>query len=296
MQVVNRNRAIFNTRYLSLDQLDDYIAIVEIDGKDVFLDPGQKLCPFGSLHWKHALASGLRLSEKGFSTAVSPAITYKTAVVQRIAELNVDAQSNLKGTLRLILSGPDALHWRQLAIDNDPEQVKKDFNESVRALIPDGVDSKFDHFIALDEQESSLIAVLQVTGNLGAPTGKRFFLPGSFFESRAHQPFVSEEKRITPVDVHHALTEEDDVTYHLPAGFSIESAPQPLNEAWTGHAFLKTSASRDGDAINVTRTLAYNFALLEPKDYDALRAFYQKVAAADQQQLVLTRVEPAKGN
>ena len=34
-------------------QLDDYIAIVVLDGKDVYLDPGQKMCPFGLLHWKH---------------------------------------------------------------------------------------------------------------------------------------------------------------------------------------------------------------------------------------------------
>ena len=24
-----------------------------LDGKDVYLDPGQKMCPFGLLHWKH---------------------------------------------------------------------------------------------------------------------------------------------------------------------------------------------------------------------------------------------------
>ena len=53
MQVVNRNRASFDTSYLSTGQLDDYIAIVELGGKDVYLDPGQKMCPFGTLHWKH---------------------------------------------------------------------------------------------------------------------------------------------------------------------------------------------------------------------------------------------------
>ena len=65
MQVVDRSRAIFDVNYLSTSQLDDYVAIVELGGKEIYLDPGQKMCPFGSLHWKHALASGLRLSEKG---------------------------------------------------------------------------------------------------------------------------------------------------------------------------------------------------------------------------------------
>ncbi len=72
MKVVDRNRAIFDASYLSTYQLDDYLAIVELNGKDVYLDPGQKMCPFGSLHWKHTLATGLRLTEKGAVTANTP--------------------------------------------------------------------------------------------------------------------------------------------------------------------------------------------------------------------------------
>jgi len=46
----------------------------------------------------------------------------------------------------------------------------------------------------------------------------------------------------------------------------------------------------------VHRTLAYNFTLLDPKEYPNLHDFYLKVATADQQQLVLTRSPAAKGN
>ena len=43
--LVNRNRAIFDMSYLSNSQFDDDIAIVELNGKSVFLDPGQKCVP-----------------------------------------------------------------------------------------------------------------------------------------------------------------------------------------------------------------------------------------------------------
>jgi hypothetical protein len=47
----------------------------------------------------------------------------------------------------------------------------------------------------------------------------------------------------------------------------------------------------------VVRVFARNFCLLYPKDYNDLRDFYQKVAAADQAQLVLTKAPPVdKGN
>jgi Domain of Unknown Function with PDB structure (DUF3857)/Transglutaminase-like superfamily len=296
MQVVDRSRAMFDDSYLSMDQLDDYIAIVSIDGKDVYLDPGEKLCPFGRLHWKHTLASGFRLTDKGFAPATTPAGNYKLAAVQRIADLNVDALGNVQGTLRFVMTGPEALRWRQLTLDNDADEVKKQFNDSMRDHIPDGVTADFDHFIALDDYNSNLIGVVKVSGSLGSATGRRFILPALFFESRARHPFVAEDKRVTPIDVHYPMTEQDDVTYHLPPGFTIESAPQPANATWPTHAVLKISSTSSADSINVLRSLTYNYTLLDAKAYPDLHDFYQKVATADQQQIVLTRATAAKGN
>jgi hypothetical protein len=86
------------------------------------------------------------------------------------------------------------------------------------------------------------------------------------------------------------------VTYDLPAGFNVESLPQPANTSWPDHALLKINAGAKDGAAKVVRLLAYNFTLLDPKEYSDLHDFYQKVAAADQQQLVLVRAPQARGN
>ncbi len=52
---------------------------------------------------------------------------------------------------------------------------------------------------------------------------------------------------------------------------------------------------KDSD-ITIARTLGYNFTLIASSDYGDLHDFYQKLATADQQQLVLTRSQAAKGN
>jgi hypothetical protein len=296
MQVVDRNRAIFDPNYLSLYQLDDYIAVVEVGGKEVFLDPGQKMCPFGLLHWKHAVAGGLRLSASGPVYAMTPAPTYRDTAVQRVAELEMDADTNITGTVRFVMTGEEALHWRQLTLKNDEEEVKKQFNESLREYVPDGLQADFDHFIALDDPGANLIGVAHVKGNLGTATGKRYFLPGLFFESRGKHPFVAQDKRAIPIDVSYAKIEVDQVTYHLPAGLTVESAPQPTNASWPDHALLKVGSDVKTNSVGVQRTLAYNFTLLDATDYASLHDFYQKVATADQQQLVLTRAPVAKGN
>ena len=297
MEVVDRNRAIFNPDYLSLSQLDDYIAIVVLGGKDVYLDPGQKDCPFGLLQWKHAYSAGLRLSASGAAPAETPASTYQRTVVSRVADLTIDADSNIAGTVRFVMTGSEALYWRQLQLENDPEEIKKQFNESIRAYIPDGVQADFDHFLGLDDYNSNLMGIVKVSGNMGSATGKRFFLPGLFFESRAKHPFVAEDKRLVPMDLHYPKLEQDDVTYHLPPGYSVESAPQATSLTWPDHALMKISASASGDTVKIERAMVYNYTLLDPGDYAGLHDFYQKVATADQQQLVLARTPvAAKGN
>ena len=296
MVVVNRNRALFDESLQNARQMDDYIAVAQLDGKEVFLDPGEKLCPFGTLHWIHSVASGFRLNDKIASIARTPALGYKASTIQRVAELTIDPDGGVSGTVRFIMTGQVALHWRQLTLQNDEEEVKKQFNESMRNDLPDGVQADFDHFLGLEEYGSNLAGIIKVSGNIGTATGKRFFLPGLFFEAKTKHPFVAQDKRTTPIDVHYPKTEEDDVTYHLPAGYAVESAPQATDASWPGHAVLKITSKASPDAVNVVRTLLYNYTVLQPADYSSLHDFYQKVAAADQQQLVLTRATATKGN
>ncbi len=296
VEVVDRNRAIFDDHLLSASQLDDYLAVVSLGGKDIFVDPGQKMAPFGQLAWKHSLATGFRLTDNGPTPVTTPGNTFKSAAVERIADLYIGADGSLKGSTRYIMSGPDALHWRQLALENDEAEVKKQFNEYVQADLPDGVAADFDHFLGLDDYSSNLMALVKLSGNIGSATGKHFFVPALFFEAHSNHPFVSQEKRISPIDVHYAKTQEDEVTFHLPPGYALETAPQPASAMWANHAGFKIGFETNGDTTTASRTLVYNYTLLPATDYPDLHDFYQKVATADQQQLVLTRAQVAKGN
>jgi hypothetical protein len=296
MKVVDRSRAFFDASLLSAKQLDDYIAVVQLGGKDVYLDPGQKMCPFGLLHWKHALATGFRLSEKTAVFATTPAGPYKDSTVLRIANLFVDETGGVTGAVNFVMTGQEALYWRQLALMNDVEEVKKQFTESIQDEFPEGVQADLDHFQGLDDPGVKLIGIVNISGNLGSITGKHFFLPGLFLESRAKHPFVAQDKRITPVDLHYAKFEQDNVTLHLPPGYIVESAPQTPDITWSNQAVLRIRSTVKDGSVEVVRVFACGFCLLDPKDYGNLHDFYLKVATADQQQLVLTRSPADKGN
>jgi len=296
MQVVNRNRALFDPTLLSTSQLDDYVVLVNIGGKEFYLDPGQKMCPYGLLHWKHSVAAGFRESEKGIGAGTTPATPYTANITDRIANLTIDSSGNVKGTIRYIMRGQEALRWRQLTLQNDESEIKKQFNESIRKDLPEGVEADFNHFLGLSDYESNLLAMVDVSGNLANVTGKHLFLPELFFASHASHPFVAQDKRTTSIDVHFAEMNQDEVTYHLPVEFTVDNPPAAASIAWANHAAFKSSSSVKGSDVVTTRTVGYNFTILDSKEYGDLHDFYQKVAAADQQQLVLTRSQTAKGN
>jgi hypothetical protein len=76
----------------------------------------------------------------------------------------------------------------------------------------------------------------------------------------------------------------------------VESVPKTADVSWPGFAALKINSGVGNGSVEVFRTFARGFALLEPKAYNDLHDFYLKVATADQQQIVLTRATAGKGN
>src|ERR1035438_9685259 len=132
---------------------------------------------------------------------------------------------HLHRTRRSLLRS-EALRWRQAALRNDPDEVKKQFDEWLRSMFPEGVEDHVDTFTGLDDPYSNLIAFVKAQGNLGTATSKRLMLPGFFFQTRGAHPFVEQEKRQESVDMQYGSLITDQVTYRLPEGFTVEGAPQ----------------------------------------------------------------------
>jgi len=209
--------------------------------------------------------------------------------VQRKADLAIDASGAVTGSVRVTMTGPEALSWRQLALANDEGELKKRLNDEMKELLPEGVSADCDQILGLDEAESELAVTFKIAGSAGWAQGKRIIVPGLFFESNAKHPFVSSGKRQTVADAHYPAEVEKEVTYRFPAEYSLEGKGPASNESWPDNATLQIHSDAGSGSITVTRKLASNYTLVTPTFYPALQYFYQRVAREDQQQIVLTR-------
>jgi hypothetical protein len=221
--------------------------------------------------------------------ASTPAPVYANAMTRRLGDLTLSADASVSGGIRLEITGPDALKWRQAALLNGEDQTKKRFAEMLRGLTPEGITVELTALNGLDTPTKTLTATASVSGQLGSKASKRVVLPGQFFAARTQEPFRSAAKRETAIDVHYPAEVHDDATYHLPGGMTAQSLPQGGNISWPNHAIYKTAASTEGGTVNVSRALVYSFTLLDAKVYPDLHDFYQKVAVSDTQPLVLAR-------
>ena len=293
MKIVDRDRGIFDPSYLTLRQLDTTLVSLNAGGKNITLDPGEKMCPFGTVNWRHSGAEGIGEGPQGGVIVITPSQIYKENTISRSGDVTLDMHGGIKGNISIIMTGQEALRWRQAALRNDTDELKKQFDRDLEKIVPDGVEAHIDHFLGIDQSDVNLIAMVKVSGSLGTATAKRLMLPGYFFETRSHQSFVSQEKRIEPVDMHYSDYVTNQVTYHLPAGLTVEGAPQDASISWPAHAVFIAKSKADPGQIAIADALASAFTQAKPEEYQDLRGFYQKVAAADQEELVLTAAPTA---
>ncbi len=289
MAVTNRSRSVFDPAVLDDNQFDDFIAVAQLDGKEIYLDPGQKVCPFGTLYWGHTITKGFRYKGDGADVVDLPVPNYLQTQIERIAYLNVDLNGSVKGTARLVLSGQQALHWRALALVVDAGELRKEFNEWFQQTLPQGIQSDFDHFLGMENPESSLVVFVHLSGTLGTSTAKHIFLPGLFFAVGEKEPFTSSDKRITDIDLRYPYSVSDKVIYRLPEGFTLEGNLLKAEVAWPKNAVFNIRMTSDNGIITVYRDLEMGRATIPSVDYPALHSFFQKVVVADQQQIALVR-------
>ncbi|MGC2161699.1 MAG: DUF3857 domain-containing protein [Silvibacterium sp.] len=290
--VVDRNNSTLVPNFLSWDQLDDELAIVTIGGKEVILDPGQRYCEFGKLHWKHTWAGGIRQTDDGTTMFTTPGISYSDNSLSRFAELTLDPNGQVHGRIEETMTGAQALDWRQAALRGDEAGIKKEFEDQLQHSMPPGVLVKTNHFIGLTDSTRPLMAIVDVSGTMGTQTGKHLFMPAVFFEA-GNAPLFAETQRVNPIDMHYPQMVHDQFQLTLPPNITVDSLPQGGDVPFAPNAdcLVKFGSKANVYAYGRLYRLATNF--YTAAEYPELRNFFQKVSANDQAQVALKMVPAA---
>jgi hypothetical protein len=286
MRVTNRDHNVFVQSYLSFGQLDDDIAIVAVDGKEQYFDPGQRYCEYGHLAWKHTIADGVRQIDGGSALAETPGEGFSTSRTQRVANLTMDEHGVVTGTVKMTWMGAPALSWRQSYLRGDAMGLNRDLRTAMEHLMPGGMDIEVTSIDNLDDYEKPFVVSYDVKGPIGSSTGKRLLLPLDIFEVNT-QPTFPHDKRETAIVFNYAHQVQDAMRITFPDGFSVESTPAneqiPLAKSAAYGIKVETTATN----VTMHREFDLGIIVYKVEEYPDLRGFYTKFETKDQEPVIL---------
>ncbi len=291
-RVADRQDHLFTDAWMNMNQLDSPLAIVTVDGKEKFFDPGERYCGYGHLAWQHTWVKGLRQTESGTDFLSTPGDGYDMNRANRVANLKLDAHGEVSGKIDLTFTGASALRWRQAALTGDEESTRKEMREHLEAMVPKSMEVKVASIEGLKEYEKPLMVRYEVSGTLGTPTGKRVMLPVDLFEANAAATFPH-EKRELPVYFHYPLTVQDAIKIVVAPNLTIEAIPEASKSTLPNQGLYNLTVEQGPNYFVSRRSFVFNDVLVKTDDYKNLRGFYSQVETKDQESVVL-KAAPAE--
>ncbi len=295
--VSSRESRLFDREVLSFGQLDSEIALVRVNGKSIFLDPGTRFCPYGLLRWMRSGTAAMDMRDPG-QLISTPGATQESAIISRSADLKLAPDGALKGEARVEFSGAEALERRLSALDTDEAGRKKELEDEVKQWLPVNSKVEMTASVGWDMENESLTAVFNLeVPEYASAAGKRLLVPTALFQPR-HKRVLKSGPRKYPVYYPYAFVEQDHISLEIPEGYSAETLV-PEQTVKVAFAVYNASSSAAGTRLHMERSLMFNGIFFQPDRYDEVRGFYAKVQAGDDSQNVLrqgTRADAQKTN
>ena len=288
MRVADRDEVFFQATIPDPYQLTSEIAIVVVDGKEIFLDPGTPLCPYGHLAWQHTSTHGIRQApDGGTALAPTPSADYKAAISKRVGRLTLTQDGSAKGKIGIAWAGEEALVHRLSGLKTDAAGRKKELEDEMKSTLPAGALVQLDAASGWDDAEAQLTATFTVEiPGYASIAGKRLMLPKDLFQTHSKTPFAHADRK-NPVYFNYPFYSMDETIVTFPAGYSVEpvSDAQPLQ---TDFSFYRVRHTATPNSVTVDRDFAIGGIAFQTTAYPELRKFYSVVTSGDSEPLVLT--------
>lgn len=271
-------------QYPLLRQFNDILVHAVAGGETFLLDPTDPLRPYDLLPYESLNGRGWLVRKEGAQWI--DVVAFGKYVHQAHADARLAPDGTLSGTLRASDTGYSALYKRRKIEEDGTEQF-------VRDVLLDGL-----HEVALDSHRVDNVddvdEVLSTTAGFSVPAYAQaagdFLYVNPFVVDRTEENPLRLPERTFPVDFGYG----SDVIYSarlvLPEGYAVEEVPayQRIPLPGGGGAFTRSVEVTDG-VLTVQARLARTKTVFEPRYYDELRAFYERLVAAQSEPVVLRR-------
>ncbi len=286
--VSDRRHYFFSPASEDDGKLNTNVVLVKLDGKDLYLDPGSALVPFGMLPWSETGVQGLRLDKDGGSWVKTWLPESDVSRIDRKANLKINEGGDLEGFVTFTFTGLEAVRLRLDELHADEAARKKYLEEIVQEQIPVASEVELSNKPDWTSSTATFVAEYKVkVPRWMSGAGRRALVPVGIFTATEKHVFDHAERE-HPIYFDFPYERHDDITLTLPVGFQVGNVPSPQTlgggQSAIGYQF---KAAKDGANLKLNRDLRVDFILLDPKYYPTVRSFFQSVRTSDEEQVIL---------
>ena len=286
--ILNTTRAHTFPDYASFGQTNHVMVAVPLaeTADTLYIECTNPAVPLGYRHRNVAGHDVILISPEGGTLIQAPAYPDSLRRTERdvAVTLNGDGSAHVELSSRFFLDQVEP--WIAFRTKNTGEQ--KQMLASGLGLQPQNlvVRSVRDNFDSYDRRDWCPILEIDYAmdcNNYGRRTGDRLFLPANIFSRKM---FVQRGERVNPIHTGTGGSFQDRITFTLPAGYAVESVPDPvqLDDAW---CTFSSRVTVDGNRIIVEQCLRLKACDAEKERYADYRSFARALNKACDASIVL---------
>lgn len=266
--------------FASMDQGNHVILALPLGKDTTWLECTNQNVPFGYLGDFTDDRLVLACTEEGGKLLKTPALSSEMNETKRKAILKLDQSGHISGTTETTFKGSQ--------YDTHEGIIRKPLSEQIKAL---------NGFYDIDNINFNQVTLTQDKGEVPVTTEKlniriagyvpksqqnAYLVPNAFNKLSTTRTVAN---RKLPLYINRGYTDEDELIYQLPSGYSIDYQPQDL-ELKTKFGTFISRITKKGDELVYYRKLVLNNGSHPADDYSAFAAFMNQIATADRGKVI----------
>lgn len=279
---VGYNEGIQYADFPSIGQNNHAVLCVPLKNDSIWLECTSQTNPCGYFSTYSANRTVMLVTNKGGILTKTPLLNAKQNGLSRKAELNVEADGSMNGTVKVLYSG--------YQYDSVEDNITKGYPEQEKELLSNisipGVKISQLNYSAKKERIPSVLETYSVSSSLFATkSGNRMFITPNVFNKISVAPEKNETRKY-PFEKKYDFFDSDSVIIKLPAGFQIETIPKQKTYD-TEFGKYNATFSFSNNTLVYVREMTYTSGKWPKEKYGDFTAFYTNILNADRARLVL---------
>ena len=254
----------------------------------LIFDPTWEKTAFGQLEYNLQGGYGLLIEGPDSQIVQFPVLSPDLNTIQRTANFKLAADGTLEGTVTEKRFG-DVSEWRRsLYTSGDAKEQSEFLNRALgqdfAAFTVSGF--KVENATALNKDLTTSYTI--DAGNFARTMGALMVLRPRVIGSDGLA--VDHKARHVPINLYETMQEKDDFSIALPAGYTVDEMPDPVNVNMGFAAYQSTSTVKD-NVLHYTRTYTVREVALPADKYGDVQKLAGIIAADEQGRAVLKKTE-----